>query len=323
MQVYLDAEFDAISIQDEYHQMIISIGAVMVGDDYHTCKHFYSLVRPYHFQCLSGVVKKITNLKDEDISSAASFQEVISAFREWIQEEQDNLEKIKIYSFGPDDKRTLLSNATLVSCDCDDLFANIIDLQKELSSKVMYKGNVISNTLSLDDLKNVYDIEGEVHHNALNDAIDLMHIHDASKDGRLNHLKVQMLMESKVLKAIQVKEKERLHRIEEMRNRLVCFPQHIETRIITPALKEQLNILNKRINQVDISYCREYILFEGKKYKYQSLQIQFDIDIEKELYILIMLKHIDFSWKRKIEVTRNTISIIENILRIIIQKNER
>lgn len=321
--MYLDAEFDAISIQDEYHQMIISIGAVMVDDDYHTCKHFYSLVRPYHFQCLSRVVKKITNLKDEDISSAASFQEVISAFREWIQEEQDDLEKIKIYSFGPDDKRTLLSNAKLVSCDCDDLFANIIDLQKELSSKVMYKGNVISNTLSLDDLKNVYDIEGEVHHNALNDAVDLMHIHDASKEERLNHLKVQMLMERKVLKAIQVKEKERLHRIEEMRNRLVCFPQHIETRIITPALKEQLNILNKRINQVDISYCREYILFEGKKYKYQSLQIQFDIDIEKELYIFIILKHIDFSWKRKIEVTRNTISIIENILRIIIQKNER
>ena len=321
--MYLDAEFDAISIQDEYHQMIISIGAVMVDDDYHTCKHFYSLVRPYHFQCLSRVVKKITNLKDEDISSAASFQEVISAFREWIQEEQDDLEKIKIYSFGPDDKRTLLSNAKLVSCDCDDLFANIIDLQKELSSKVMYKGNVISNTLSLDDLKNVYDIEGEVHHNALNDAVDLMHIHDASKEERLNHLKVQMLMERKVLKAIQVKEKERLHRIEEMRNRLVCFPQHIETRIITPALKEQLNILNKRINQVNISYCREYILFEGKKYQYQSLQIQFDIDIEKELYIFIILKHIDFSWKRKIEVTRNTISIIENILRIIIQKNER
>ncbi len=322
MQVYLDAEFDAISIQGEYHQMIISIGAVMIDDTHHTCKHFYSLVKPYNFQRLSKVVKKITNLSDEDIFSAPSFQEVMGAFRDWIHIDECNLEKVKIYTFGPDDKRTLLLNAKFVSYDCEDLFGNIVDLQKELSSKIKYKGNIVSNTLSLDDLKNVYDIDGEVHHNALNDAIDLMHIHDVSKIGKINYIKVQMLVERKALKAEQVKEKERLHRLEEMRNRLTRFPQYVETRSIVPALKEQLNILNKRINIANIAYYREYILFENKKYTYQRLHIYVEVCVEKELYFFIKLKHSCFSWERKIEVTRYTISILENILKILIQTSD-
>lgn len=319
MQIYLDAEFDSISIEKAHYQMIISIGAVMV--DHHNCyKYFYSLVKPHHFKRLSRVVKKLTQLEDEDIASSASFAQVMQNFREWISTNVEDMRKVKIYSFGPDDKRTLLSNAHLVSYDCEDLFGNLIDLQKELSLQVQYEKHILSPTLSLEDLKYVYDIEGKVHHNALDDAIDLMQIHNQSKKGLLNYKKVKELMEKKSIKAMEVKQKEHLQIIEEMERRLSSFSHTLEIRHFSASLKEQLNLLNTRMSHPPLRYHKEYVVFKKEKYSYQGSVLQCCICKEKSLFFCMLWKHPSFIWENKIEVVKQNYLVIEKIMKILIEE---
>ena len=64
-----------------------------------------------------------------------------------------------------------------------DRFDRIQDLQKEISATVKFQNKIISPSLSLDDMKLIYDIQGAVDHNALNDAKDLMYIHQRYLDG--------------------------------------------------------------------------------------------------------------------------------------------
>lgn len=80
---------------------------------------------------------------------------------------------------GPDDGRTLCSNAALYHHSSEQLFKGIIDLQTLLSSRVKRHNEVFQKTHSLESLKLIYRIKGDVNHNALSDAYDLCRIHEA------------------------------------------------------------------------------------------------------------------------------------------------
>lgn len=176
MRIYIDTEFDAVKDCGRYKQRIISIGALLVSEQFEVCATFYENVHPKGFQKLSKIVSKMTNLTDEQILQSKSFPEVVHEFKQWIQSYTQ--ENIMMYCFGPDDIRTLIAN-----CDDEniekDLFYNLIDIQAILSNYVTYENEIISSTLSLDDLKAAYAFSGEVEHNALSDAKDLMQLHQA------------------------------------------------------------------------------------------------------------------------------------------------
>ncbi len=120
----------------------------------------------------------------------------------------------RMYSFGPDDRRTLLQECARHHCD-PSLFEGILDLQKQISAKVTYQNVLVSATLSLDDLKTAYAIEGAVEHNALTDASDLMRIHQASLLQDPDRKAVQEIVERKLAKQREVaqKQQEKLLRI--------------------------------------------------------------------------------------------------------------
>ena len=123
-------------------------------------------------------VRRMTHLKDTEIQKASKFPQVADRFISWLQHYAGE-EAICLYSFGPDDARTLCANAAFYHHGSEQLFAGIVDLQTLLSSRVRWRGEVFHKTHSLESLKQIYRIRGEVNHNALSDAIDLYRIHEA------------------------------------------------------------------------------------------------------------------------------------------------
>ena len=178
LHIYVDTEFDAIKQEGRYVQSIISIGAVMLDSELVEIDRFYELVRPTGFKRLTPVVKRMTKLSDKEILSAESFSLVMKHFFLWIEQHRRKEEGILLYGFGPDDQRTLLENARRSNVKTK-LFEDMKDLQKTMSKQVLWNGEVLSATLSLDDMKLAYGQKGEVDHNALSDALDLMHLHKA------------------------------------------------------------------------------------------------------------------------------------------------
>lgn len=204
VHIYIDAEFDAVRINGRHCQMVVSLGAVLKKEEHE--ETFYSLVCPKNFKRLTSVVRKMTHLKDRDIREAESFPVVLKSFMQWLQPYvQDSC---NVYSFGPDDRRTLLQECERHRVD-STLFQEIIDLQKKISATVIFQNALVSPTLSLDDLKTAYDIEGAVEHNALTDAHDLMRIHQASLKRRPNPEAVRGIVERKLAKQQEVPENSR------------------------------------------------------------------------------------------------------------------
>lgn len=181
--VYIDNEFDAVRIDGRNMQQVIALGAVICDARYQEVGRFYSLVRPMGFQRLSYHVRRMTHLHDHDIRRASAFPQVMDTFIALLRE-YDPLDQIKIYSFGPDDGRTLCANAGAYHHESEQLFARIIDLQSLMSSRVTYQGEVFHKAFSLEALKLVYHVRGEVNHNALSDAVDLYRVHEAYRQER-------------------------------------------------------------------------------------------------------------------------------------------
>ena len=178
IQIYIDAEFDAIKAHGKFYQSVISFGAVMADRKGNYIDTFYTLSRPKQFQRLSPVVKRITGLRDEDILHAPRFSEMVESFVLWIKKYAD-VNDVVMYAFGPDDRRTLMGENARGELKFEKLFDGIQDLQQEISTHTFFHNKMLSSTLSLEDAKGLYQIKGRVKHNALTDATDLYHLHRA------------------------------------------------------------------------------------------------------------------------------------------------
>lgn len=194
--VYIDNEFDAVRIEGRNMQQVIALGAVICDAQYEEIGRYYALIRPMGFQRLSYHVRRMTHLHDHDIRRAATFPEVMDEFIACLRTYAP-LDQISIYSYGPDDGRTLCANASLHHHESEALFARIIDLQSLMSSRVTYQGVLFHKTFSLETLKLVYRVKGEVNHNALSDALDLYHVHEAYRQERaLDEEQISILYET-------------------------------------------------------------------------------------------------------------------------------
>lgn len=309
--MYIDAEFDAVRIKGRHQQMVVSLGAV-VRDEEGQEQVFYALIHPLGFRRLTPVVRKMTHLKDEQIRNAKSFPEVLAQFQAWVQYWMDKM-PLRLYSFGPDDRRTLMQNCRLHGLQ-EDLFASILDLQKELSATVRFQGQVVSATLSLDDLKSVYGIQGAVDHNALSDARDLMYIHEAAQRHGPSVEEITNIVNRKVAKQLEVrrKQQERLTRI--MRERFAPYTKKAIPLILHPEIITLLNNWEDCDQGFHIHANKNEVKIDGSVYPTSQLQVTMQLMMEETIpYVRLVFQYEEECGERNYPLHYRNAGVVEAI----------
>lgn len=213
--LYIDSEFGSIRENGRFQQVIIAIGAVLVDDQGKEIDTFYSLICPRNFKRLGKTVQDMTKLDNQMIRNAPTFYYVYKKMLLWIHKNSDN-EEVQVYSFGPDDQRTLKADVEHHHLDLDIFQKPFVDLQKIISKEIKYNEEVIAPVLSLENLKLAYQVQGEVEHHALSDARDLFKLHLAYKNNAaLNEEHIKMLYDAKLEKA-RIQEERRKERMKMM-----------------------------------------------------------------------------------------------------------
>lgn len=315
VHIYIDAEFDAVRINGRHCQMVVSLGAVLKKGGHE--ETFYSLVCPQSFRRLTSVVRKMTHLKDRDIRDAQEFPAVLAKFMKWLQPYA--LSDCRVYSFGPDDRRTLLQECERHHSD-PSLFQGIIDLQKQISAHVVFQQTIVSSTLSLDDLKTAYDIEGAVEHNALTDAHDLMLIHQASINRKPDPAAVQEIVERKLAKQQEVarKQQEKLFRM--MKERFSLYAA-LECKVcLFPEIVEQFHLWEERDRNFHINVQKKTILIDGRELSAEHIRIYMIIDISQKIpSVTLRFTHTDEVLEKKYLLQYRNATMVENILKRMLQ----
>lgn len=124
--VIYDLELNSKPFKSNIPNEIIEIGAIMLNGELNIVDTFHSFVKPKYFKKLFPVVKRKTNINQEDINSAELFKDVLNTFRQWIGEEYI------LVSWGHDDIHHLTENCRYNRIKTDWLFRNI-DIQKQFS----------------------------------------------------------------------------------------------------------------------------------------------------------------------------------------------
>lgn len=314
IRVYVDAEFDAVRYKNRFEQAIISIGAV-ISNDSKKIDEFYSLVCPKYFKKLSPVVKRITQLKNEDILTAPNLYTVIHNFMNWLSI-YGKIENMEFYACGPDDKRTLLSNCKIHNIE-SYFIEQIQDLQKEISRCVYFQNKIVSPTLSLDDMKLIYDVKGKVIHNALTDALDLMHIHDKYLNGNLqNKQSIIDIVNRKEEKRIASRKKqiERLRKL--LTEQFELYPKDFIKISLLPEVIEQFQLWENRESSAYVHWRKNSYIIDNVIYPYKDLEIWMKIDLLDELpSVHIKFKHREEESIRKYELNYKNSTMIEKIMK--------
>lgn len=111
---------------------IIEIGAVMVDENLEVIDTFSVLIRSQLSKKLSGRVKNLTHISNEDMYGGISFVKAISDFSKWIGEKD-----CIFMSWGNGDLRVMLDNLKFF-CDTDTIpfIPRYMDLQKYCQQKL-------------------------------------------------------------------------------------------------------------------------------------------------------------------------------------------
>ena len=105
---------------------ILEIGAVMVNDDLEVIDTFSVIIRSQLIKKLSGRVKNLTHITNEDMTSGVSFQRAVSDFSKWI-----GGRNCIFMSWGNSDIRVLYDNYAMF-CKTTGIpfLTEYLDLQK-------------------------------------------------------------------------------------------------------------------------------------------------------------------------------------------------
>lgn len=285
MEYYIDGEFDAVYDHGTHVQCLVSIGIVAYANGKRQ-RSYYSLIRPRRFHRLSRVVQKMTQLQNEDIRRARSFAQVIQEAAQFIQSNSDK--EYRLYSFGPDDARTLHSHAAFEAVTLPSAFEEIIDLQRILSRQVVWEKVIISPTLSLDDLKFVYSIEGAVIHNAFNDAVDLMRIHEAARNEKLLHKRVHTLWVQKEQHRQEVKQRNYEKMIKVLHERYGRYIGQERKICFYPDVIQQLLYMKDSLEGIHIS--EEGLYDADHFYPYETIQAYMCWEDQAILQVVLKLR---------------------------------
>lgn len=312
--IYVDLEFDAVLENNKYYQAIVSFGAVLCNEKYQIIDTFYAYVKPKQFKRLTRIVKKMTALQDQQILNALSFPQVEKEFENWYQQ-KTNHDMVQLYSYGPDDRRTLIAESKRWEIEIADMFDHMIDVQKIISHSIYYEKELVSTTLSLDDIKSLYHIYGEVEHNAKEDALDLMRVHQAY----VQHKKIAKIDLAHFVEKKKLKEKENLEKqLLQKNNYLKKKANILENETLEITFTKVFIQLCREWNQNDLQlgplFLKEGIFWNDKVYGYEdsklSLQVSFDT---LKSYLHIQLYAPTFIGMKQILLRKDNLSYILDI----------
>lgn len=180
--IYIDFEFD---IENRQKAELISIGAVVAQNGIDIKDSFYSVIKTVNKKMLSKTCMEITHLSQEEVDNADNLKDVMNKFQLWINK---YLRNSIIYNWGNFDKvalsKILKSNG--LGFIYNKIFKDMYDIQVEISRNLTINNEIISKCIGLEKMKEIYKISGEVKHNALDDAIDLMKVVDSYKKYNYN-----------------------------------------------------------------------------------------------------------------------------------------
>lgn len=116
---------------------ILEIGAVMVNDDLEVIDTFSVIIRSQLIKKLSGRVKNLTHITNEDMTSGISFQKAVAEFSKWI-----GSRSCIFMSWGNSDIRVLNDNFSMF-CKISGIpfLTQYLDLQKYCQEYIVSAGN--------------------------------------------------------------------------------------------------------------------------------------------------------------------------------------
>ena len=116
---------------------ILEIGAVMVNDELEVIDTFSVIIRSQLIKKLSGRVKNLTHITNEDMTSGVSFQRAVSDFSKWI-----GSRNCIFMSWGNSDIRVLYDNYSMF-CKTTGIpfLTQYLDLQKYCQSFIVSASN--------------------------------------------------------------------------------------------------------------------------------------------------------------------------------------
>ena len=313
IRIYIDAEFDAVRYKQHFEQAVISMGAVLCFDD-KVISQFYRLVKPRYFKRLSPVVKKMTRLQNEAIMEAEPIEVVSEEFKAWLRA-YGNIETMHFFSCGPDDRRTLLKNCEIHQMD-GEIFDRIEDLQKEISASVFYDGKLVSSTLSLDDMKLIYDVCGLVEHNALTDAMDLMQIHQRFLQGNhQNEEQIKTIVIRKQERAALAKIKQKAKFKAKMNAMFSNYGKEFLMLTLTREVVKEFQLWESKEAQAFLHWKRNECYHKEICFPYGEsvigLQIKLD---EEEPLVKIRISYLDQTYEFVHPLTYRNAHIVEEII---------
>ena len=190
---------------------------------------------------------------------------------------------VVFYSCGPDDRRTLIRNCEIHKIS-NHYFNRIEDLQKVISATIKFQDKIISPALSLDDMKSVYGVDGIVEHNALTDAIDLMHIHN----NFLNHVpqkedKIAEIVNRKEQKIIESRKKqmERLRKF--IKAQFEPYPNDYIFIPLLPEIIKEFQQWETREKSAYIHWRDQDYLHDDGIYPYSKLRLWMKLGLDDEI----------------------------------------
>lgn len=174
--VFLDLEFNCFTDDGSFHE-ITSIGAIKCDKEFNSINCFHSFVTPISYeknkdnQIYNDFYK--LNFNKRAPRDGSSFKKVIEDFYIWLGETD-----CEIFVWGTQDTPVLLAN--LEASNLQDKYSFLINrirnIQPEVSGSIKVLGNPINYSISLENMKKLFNLEKEVAHNGLLDSIDLMNV---------------------------------------------------------------------------------------------------------------------------------------------------
>lgn len=287
MDIYMDAEFDGVRKGKRFIQCLISIGLIAIDKEC-VIDSYYSLIRPRRFHSLSSTVKRITKLSDKEILNARSFETVMDEVNDFLKRNQYD----RLYTFGPDDVRTLKHQAVYEGYGRVKAFTNFYDLQKQISNEIHFEGKIAADMFSLDDLKYIYGIANKVEHNALNDAVDLYLLHEAYVRGAIQSERLSVIAERKRQKLEDARKRNLIHMQNILFERYHFYEHQQKSCALCPEVYSQLESLQDRgFISLPLTILAMYITHSFEQGKltmewlmYPQPMVELSIELEDEAW---------------------------------------
>lgn len=169
---FYDSEFNAYDNYKDikYPQELVSIGICIVDKYNNTIEKYYSLIKLKLAKKISKRCTDLTGIKNQDMKFANEFPIVLNDLMQIFKKYNIST----IYCYGSEDKKIFIKTSEIYKCFKKSL--NIANKFFDIRTEFLNSTNGKVGNQGLSFLKKICNIDGEVMHNALSDAIDLSQV---------------------------------------------------------------------------------------------------------------------------------------------------